>query len=241
MLDFVAFNQNLDKLRQRIDAACAACCRNAADVAILPVTKNHPLDAAVYAAKCGFKSVGENRVQEASEKMAQAAATPNCPAAELMWELIGHLQTNKARHAAERFARIQSVDSVKLLKKLDSAAREIGKKQRILLQINAGRDPAKFGAECEDAPALLEAALGLENISVEGLMTIAPLDENPDTASRCFENLRLIRDSLSEKFNTPLKELSMGMTHDLERAITEGSTMIRVGTFLYGERIYAKK
>ena len=106
------------------------------------------------------------------------------------------------------------------------------------MQINAGRDPAKFGAEIEDAPALLERALQLSNLTVEGLMTIAPLDENLDSARRCFANLREIRNSLSEKFAVSLPELSMGMSHDLEIAVEEGSTMIRVGTFLFGERNY---
>ena len=237
MISFEQFKQNLSRLRGDIAAAAEACGRSPDSVKILPVTKTHPLEAPEYCALAGFCAVGENKVQEAAEKISLAAAR-NSPAAPLQWELIGHLQSNKAKKAVEHFARIQSADSARLLEKIDACAREISKTQRVLLQINAGRDPAKFGAEIEDAPALLEFALNLKNVAVEGLMTIAPLDENPDSARKCFAALREIRDSLSGRFGVPLPELSMGMTHDLREAIEEGSTMIRVGTFLFGERIY---
>ena len=229
MISYGEFADNCKRLEERIRKAADASGRKFEEVAVLPVTKTHPVAAAQYSAQYGFKSVGENRVQEAVEKIAQNAA-------DIEWELIGHLQTNKAKAAAANFARIQSVDSIKLLAKLDKEAAEISKTQRVLLQINAGRDPAKFGAEIEEAPALLECALGLENISVEGLMTIAPLDEDLDTASHCFANLRNLRDGLETKFSVKLRELSMGMSGDLERAIAEGSTVIRVGSFLFGER-----
>lgn len=237
MIPYNTFCTNCKTLKHRVELACSACKRNSSDVKILPVTKTHPLEAIEYSAEFGFDAVGENKVQEAVAKIQQAqiqkskALSVNC-------ELIGHLQTNKAKKAVEYFARIQSVDSIKLLEKIDAEAKKLDKKQRILLQINAGRDPAKFGAEIEEAPALLERALQLNNLTVEGLMTIAPLDENLDSARRCFANLREIRDELSEKFAISLSELSMGMSHDLEIAIEEGSTMIRVGTFLFGERHY---
>lgn len=240
MISFEEFCRNRDALLDRVAKAAVQSGRNAADIKILPVTKTHPLDAAEFSARAGWTAVGENKVQEACQKIAQAAASADSPAKPLEWELIGHLQTNKAKKAVENFARIQSVDSMKLLEKIDAEAAKIGKVQRVLLQINAGRDPAKFGAEIEDAPALLEAALKLGNTAVEGLMTIAPLDDaNPDTARRTFAKLREIRDALSQQFGANLPELSMGMTHDLECAIAEGSTMIRVGTFLFGARNYA--
>ena len=127
----------------------------------------------------------------------------------------------------------------KLLKILDSAAAAAGKVQRILLQVNAGNDPAKFGADISDAPELLGFALKCPHISVEGLMTIAPLDSDLDVASECFANLRNLRDILQKDFSHPLPELSMGMTGDLERAVAEGATMVRIGTALFGERVYA--
>lgn len=193
------------------------------------MTKTHPVEAVVYAQRYGFTAVGENRVQEAVEKRSQ------CPVA-VEWELIGHLQSNKARLAVAHFDRIQSVDSIKLINKLAQAAREVGKTQRILLQINAGRDPAKFGAEPEEAPDLLERALAEDSLRVEGLMTIAPLSEDKSVARACFANLREIRDQLETRFGVKLPELSMGMSNDLEEAVAEGSTLIRVGTALFGSR-----
>lgn len=238
MVNFQDFCANCNLLNARIERAIKACGRSPQSVKVLPVTKTHPLDAVEFSAQFGFDAVGENKVQEASAKIEQAISQ-NANCAKISWELIGHLQTNKVKKAVENFARIQSVDSIKLLEKINAEASKFSKIQRILLQINAGRDPAKFGAEIEDAPALLEASLNLENIKVEGLMTIAPLDEDIQTAQRCFANLRNLRDELSEKFSVELPELSMGMSHDLEVAIQEGSTMIRVGTFLFGERNYA--
>lgn len=230
MISFEEFSQNLKRLQERVENACASCGRKGADVKILPVTKNHPFGAAQYALRSGLAAVGENRVQEAEQKIPQVEG--------LQWELIGHLQTNKAKKAAELFDRIESVDSVHLAQKLNSAAAALGKNLRVLLQVNAGRDPAKFGAEIEEAPAVLEAILKMPNLKIEGLMTIAPLDENLDSASRAFANLRVLRDKLGAEFGAELNELSMGMSGDLERAIAEGSTLIRVGTFLYGQRIY---
>ncbi len=239
METYEEFEKHLGRLRARVDAAARACGRNPAEVKILPVTKTHPLASAEYAARAGFSAVGENKVQEAVGKMQEARKTGSC--AGLQWELIGHLQTNKAKKAVENFARIQSVDSLKLLEKIDFEAEKIGKVQRVLLQINSGEDPSKFGADIADAPALAEAALSKKHVAVEGLMAIAPLDENPDSARRAFRTLREIRDALSQKFSASLPELSMGMSGDLEAAVEEGSTMIRVGTFLFGQRIYPAK
>lgn len=193
------------------------------------MTKSHSAAAVDYASRFGLAAVGENRVQEAVEKRAQTSAA-------VRWELIGHLQSNKAPLAARHFDRIQSVDSEKLLNVLDRAAGEIGRDLAILLQVNAGNDPAKFGAEPEDTPRLLELALSKPHLRVEGLMTIAPLSQDPAVAERTFHALRDIRDRLSERFATPLPELSMGMSGDFEQAIAAGSTLVRIGTALFGER-----
>ena len=231
MIDYPVFLENCAKINERIALACEKCGRKPESVRLMPVTKTHPVDAALFAYKAGYKAVGENRVQEAISKI------PLAPL-DLQWELIGHLQSNKANLAISHFARIQSVDSVKLVEKLNNHAKELGKTMRILLQINAGNDPAKFGADIQDAPALAAAALKCEHLKVEGLMTIAPLDSNLDTASKCFCKLREIRDLLENEFSVKLRELSMGMSGDLERAIQEGATLIRVGTALFGERYY---
>ena len=226
------FHHGLARVREQIAAACAAAGRDPATVRLLPVTKNHPAEAVALAAAAGFTTVGENRVQEAVAKQTECAAQN----LSVRWELIGHLQSNKAKLAARAFDRIQSVESAKLLDGLDREAAAAGRILPVLLQINAGNDPAKFGAEPADAPALLEHALGKTALRVEGLMTIAPLSEDPSVARRTFANLRTIRDQLAARFGIALPELSMGMTADLASAIAEGSTMLRVGTALFGER-----
>lgn len=237
MLTYENFCFNVAKVEARIAAACRAAGRDPAAVRLLAVTKTHPAEAAVYAARRGLAAVGENRVQEAAAKRQEAAAAG---AGELRWELIGHLQGNKAGPAAATFDRIQSVDTEKLALRLDRAAGEAGRVLAVLLQVNAGRDPAKFGCEPEDAPRLLEAALGAPNLRVEGFMTIAPLGadatETAEHARRTFANLRALRDGLAARFGVELPELSMGMSGDLEDAVAAGSTCVRVGTALFGAR-----
>lgn len=234
LIEYDEFARRADAIRSRIAAACAKAGRDPATVELLAVTKTHPAAAADYAARYGLRAVGENRVQEGIEKRAQSTAGT------LRWELIGHLQSNKAKLAAQHFDRVQSVDSEKLLNQLDHAAADAATPLAILLQINAGHDPAKFGAELADAPRLLEAALARSSLRVEGLMTIAPLGTTPaetsDHATRTFSNLRMLRDELAANFATPLPVLSMGMTGDLEQAVAAGSTLVRVGTALYGAR-----
>jgi len=230
MIPYEEFLIRAEKVRAQIADACRLAGRAPSEVTLLAVTKTHPAAAAEYAARFGLGAVGENRVQEAAEKK------PVVTAPGLRWELIGHLQSNKARLAAETFDRVQSVDSEKLLNHLDRAAGELGKSLAVLLQINAGQDPAKFGAEPEDAPRLLETALTKKNLRIDGLMTIAPLSDDPAVASRTFENLRTIRDDLAVRSNVPLRELSMGMSGDLGAAIAAGSTLVRIGTALFGTR-----
>lgn len=227
--DYNEFKSRADAIRAQIAAACVRAGRDPSTVELLAVTKTHPAEAADYAARYGLRAVGENRVQEAVEKQPLCTAKVN-------WELIGHLQSNKARLAAAHFDRVQSVDSEKLLNHLDQAAVALGKTLPVLLQINAGRDPAKFGAEIEDAPRLLETALGKKNLRIDGFMTIAPLSDDPAVAERTFATLRTLRDDLAARFQTPLRELSMGMSGDLEAAVLAGSTQVRVGTALYGMR-----
>ena len=226
---YESFKSRADALREQIDAACRRAGRDSSSVELLAVTKTHPAAAVDYAARYGLRAVGENRVQEAQEKQ------PHCTA-KIQWELIGHLQSNKAKLAVALFDRVQSVDSEKLLNQLDAAAAGLGKTMPILLQINAGRDPAKFGADIEDAPRLLEAALGKTHLRLDGLMTIAPLSADPAVAERTFLTLRTLRDELATRFGVPLRELSMGMSGDLEAAVLAGSTQVRVGSALYGHR-----
>jgi hypothetical protein len=223
------FRRTADALRAAIAEACVRAGRPPDAAVLLPVTKSHPVSAVEYAARYGLPAIGENRVQEAVEKRSQTTAA-------IRWELIGHLQSNKAALAVRHFDRIQSVDSEKLLNLLDGAAGELGRSMPILLQINAGHDPAKFGAEPEAAPRLVEAALARSHLRLEGLMTVAPLSSDPAVAERTFSNLRSLRDELAARFNVPLHELSMGMSGDYPAAIAAGSTLVRIGTALFGGR-----
>lgn len=241
MIPYEAFTENCARVRERVIDACIQHGRNPESVKILPVTKNHPVDAPLYALRAGFCAVGENRVQEAASKKKDflALAPENTS---LAWELIGHLQSNKARSAVENFSRIQSVDSVSLVQKLDRLCRELGRETLpILLQANAGSDPAKFGtADYDSLRVLAEAAFAGERLRVDGLMCVAPIDDDSlETARKSFETLREWRDRLEQEFACTLPELSMGMSHDLAPAIAAGSTMVRIGTALFGERDYS--
>lgn len=227
--EYSTFVRNADAIRAEIATACEAAGRATTEVELLAVTKTHRAWAPEYAARYGLTGVGENRVQEAVEKKPLVEAP-------LRWELIGHLQSNKARVAAENFDRVQSVDSVKLLRRLNTAAGELNRKLGVLLQVNAGDDPAKFGVDLADTPSLLEAALTLPHLQVDGLMTIAPLVDDISIAQRTFANLRELRDRLASDFGTPLTTLSMGMSGDLIPAIAAGSTQVRIGTALFGRR-----
>lgn len=229
LIPYEEFKRRADALTEQMAAACLAAGRDPREVSLLAVTKTQPVGAAEYAARLGLRAVGENRVQEGVEKRAL------CPVA-IRWELIGHLQSNKAALAARHFDRVQSLDSPKLAARLGQAAALEGRRLPVLLQINAGHDPAKFGAEPEEAFALAEAALAQPGLAVEGLMTIAPLSADASVARRTFEALRALRDRLEEELKVPLRELSMGMTGDFAAAIAAGSTQIRVGTALFGPR-----
>jgi pyridoxal phosphate enzyme (YggS family) len=229
LLSYEEFTARAGAVRAQIARACRAAGRDPREVELIAVTKNHPPAAVGYAARYGLRAVGENRVQEAVEKKAQTSAP-------VAWELIGHLQSNKARLAAQHFDRVQSVESEKLLELLDRAAAGLGRVLPILLEINAGADPDKFGATPAAAPRLLETALAKKNLRVDGLMTVAPLNDDPAVARRAFAALRVLRGQLAQKFSTPLAVLSMGMSGDLDAAIAEGSTLVRIGTALFGAR-----
>jgi pyridoxal phosphate enzyme (YggS family) len=227
--DYEDFKRRADAVRSRIAHACALARRGEGEVELMAVTKQQTAEAADYAARYGLRAVGENRVQEGIDKKAMASGA-------VAWELIGHLQSNKARLAAQHFNRIQSVDSEKLLDILDRTAGELGRTLPILLQVNAGHDPAKSGVEPDGASRLLDAALARKNLRVDGLMTIAPLSSDSAVARRTFANLRSIRDRLASASGSRLAELSMGMSGDMDEAIAEGSTIVRIGSALFGSR-----
>jgi PLP dependent protein len=234
-VSYEEFVTRAHSIEARIAGCCRECGRDPGSVRLMAVTKTHGPWAVEYAERYGLKCVGENRVQEAEGKRAGMKGVDK---GGIAWELIGSLQSNKAKLAAGLFERVQSVDRLKLVLELDKYSTALNRRLPILLEVNAGRDPAKHGAEIEEAPALLEAALKCPHLEVQGLMTIAPLSDNPAVARKTFETLRELRDKLAVDFGVPLKELSMGMSGDMDEAVRAGSTVVRIGTALYGERVY---
>jgi len=229
MIDQQQFIENLRILRERIKEACSLCGRDLEEICLLPVTKNWPVGAVEYCRDAGLLRVGENRVQEAKEKKVQISG--------ISWEMIGHLQSNKINHAVNIFSRIQTLDSLKLIRKLQDASARIDQKISVLLQVNAGNDPAKHGFSVEDVPEALDEVLGSSHLCVDGLMTIAPfVPDDLSVASACFQKLADLKIMLETSRGVKLRELSMGMSDDLKEAIACGSTMIRVGSALFGNR-----
>src|SRR5579862_855154 len=227
--------ENLASIRERIENAARRAGRSTASISLMAVTKTHPPERIREAYAAGIRLFGENKVQEFSGK---GEALHDLPDA--LWHMIGHLQTNKAAKAAELFEAVDSVDSVKVAEKLDLAARNLGKQLTVLLEVNVGGEAAKSGVapETKDLEDLLLAAPRFEALRFEGLMTIPPYTEDPEGARPYFRRLRDLRDAIAARHRSSVGTdvLSMGMSHDFEVAIEEGSTCVRVGTAIFGER-----
>lgn len=221
--------ENLAKLRARIAAACDKTSRDPATVEIVAVSKFHPPESVAAAARLGLTVFGESRVQEAKIKI------PQCPG-RLQWHLIGHLQSNKARDAVSLFHMIQSVDSLVLAGELQRQAEKQSKNLRVLLEVNVAGEASKFGWQPLRLLAELEETNSLSRLEIHGLMTLAPFSTDPEKVRPIFQKLAGLRDRCAEKLGAPLPVLSMGMSGDFEVAIQEGSTMVRVGAALFGER-----
>lgn len=227
--------ENLDAVRERIVVAARRAGRDVNGIALMAVSKTQPVGHIREAYDAGQRLFGENRVQELDRKI---DALRDLRAAE--WHMIGHLQTNKATRTVELFRAVDSIDSLKLAQKLDAAAHTLGRKLDVLIEINVGGEATKSGL-APNSPALEElliAAPGLEALRFRGLMTVPPFTENPEGARPYFRMLRELRDTIAaRKFPAiAMDELSMGMSHDFEIAIGEGSTCVRVGTAIFGER-----
>jgi pyridoxal phosphate enzyme (YggS family) len=222
----------LATIQQRIAAAARSAGRDPSSVRLVAVTKTFPIDAIREAFQAGHRDFGENRVQEALQKISASADL------EIRWHLLGHLQTNKARKAASTFATIQSVDSIELLEKLDRAAAEAGTSPELLLQVDLAREATKFGAPPDDARRILDAAGKCRAARVTGLMTLPPVPDSPEDARPWFRQLRELRDRWQAEGvpGAMLRELSMGMSQDFEVGVEEGATIVRVGTAIFGSR-----
>ena len=225
---------NLQSVRSRIDAAARRAGRDPSDIRLVAVSKTFSADYVRAAWAAGQRDFGENKVQEALQKV---GATSDI---EIRWHLIGHLQSNKAKKAATAFACIHSVDSVELLQKLDGAAAEQGASPEVLVQLDLAGEDTKFGAGADEARRILDAALGAKAVRTAGLMLIPPWNEDQEQTRPWFVQLRELRDRWLAEGTPPaaLRHLSMGMSHDFEAAIEEGATMVRVGTAIFGKRVY---
>jgi pyridoxal phosphate enzyme (YggS family) len=222
----------LSEVRARVASAAQRANRSASDIRLIAVSKTFPLSTVREAYDAGHRDFGENRVQELLQKMDDAGDL------DIRWHLIGHLQSNKARKAAERVAVVHSIDSVELLRRVDAAAAASARRPEVLIQVDLALEATKHGAPLEALPAILEEAGRCRAAILVGLMLLPPLAENPEDARPWFRRLRQERDRLVASGTPPpmLSQLSMGMSHDFEVAIEEGATMVRVGTAIFGER-----
>jgi len=206
--------------------------RDPKDVALLAVTKGHAAELVRRAAAAGFALFGENRVAEGSGKI--AAVRELFP--DLTWRLIGPLQTNKAKAALQYFSAIESLDRERLAARLEGLLAAEGRRLPVLLEVNVGREATKSGVSPEDAESLGRAALACPHLDVRGVMAVPPFDDDPERSRPYFRELRGIRDRLEKGLGVALPELSIGMSHDFEVAVEEGSTEVRIGTALFGPR-----
>ena len=225
--------ENIKTVCRNIARASLMANRCPSEVHLVVVTKTVDAAAIRAAVDSGLRLFGENRVQEAKNKILsdEVHAIPE----KLEWHLIGHLQKNKARDAVQLFELIHTVDSIELAEELDKQAEKIGKIQRVLIQVKLAAEETKHGVSERGLPELLEKTAQMRHLRLEGLMTIPPYLENVKDVIPYFRRLRELRDE-AEKNGYRLPELSMGMSHDYEAAIEEGATMVRIGTAIFGER-----
>jgi pyridoxal phosphate enzyme (YggS family) len=223
--------ERLARVQASIAAAARRAGRDPASITLVAVSKTVPPDRIKDAVAAGVAVLGENRVQEARDKIEALGRLAQ-------WHLVGHLQTNKAKLAVQLFDVIHSLDSMKLARELDRHAGAPGKRLPCLVEVNQGGELTKSGLTAEGVLPFLREAAGLANIQVVGLMSVPPFLENPEDLRPYFRRLRLLRDEAAAAgiAGLRLEHLSMGMSHDFEVAIEEGATMVRVGTAIFGPR-----
>lgn len=217
----------IDHVRERIFLACQRAGRQPGDVTLIAVSKTWPAQSVVAALHSGLRDFGENRVQEALEKLNAVGDLWSGDGPTLAWHLIGHLQTNKVKSITGRFAILHAIDSERLV---ETVGRFAEGPQRVMLEVNVSGESSKFGVGPPDLERLLDVASRTPNVLVEGLMTVAPLADDAESARPVFRKLR----ELAERHSLP--QLSMGMSNDFEVAIEEGATHVRVGRAIFGER-----
>ncbi len=234
--------ENLNIVRAQIKRACENARRDPSSVTLVAVSKTHTPSKVLEAAALGMQHFGENRVEEAQGKITAVKAQSPSP---LVWHMIGHIQSRKARDVAPLFDFVHSVDSVKLAGKLAASA-PLSRRLKVLVEVNVSGEESKQGFFCarwqeertvfEEFAFSLREIAGLAALELVGLMTMAPIVEEVEQARPVFKRLRLLRDALQEEIGMPLPELSMGMTDDYPVAIEEGATIVRIGRAIFGER-----
>ncbi len=224
----MSIKDNVERLMMQIDRAASRADRDPDEITVVAVTKSFPPERIEEALACGIKIIGENRVQEANKKHSVIGDKVD-------WHMVGHLQTNKVKDALKIFKMIQSLDSLRLAEEIDKRATG---KIECLIEVNTSKESTKFGISQNEIFDFYERIKKYRMIDVQGLMTIGPgwAVEDPEASRICFRVLRDLRDEMSQEFDRPFPILSMGMTADYEVAIAEGSTMVRIGTAIFGMR-----
>ena len=221
---------NLQAVRERIAAAARRAGRDPAEITLVAVSKTQPVEVIGVAYELGLRDFGENRLEEAESKLDRL---PD----DIRWHMVGHVQSRKAAQAVRPYALVHSVDSVKLARRLDRFAGEIGRTLPVLLEVNVSGEASKYGLQPADVEAAVEAMRGFECLQIQGLMTMAPIVPDPEDARPVFVALRELRERLAARFpDLDWRHLSMGMTDDFEVAVEEGATIVRIGRAIFGER-----
>lgn len=224
-------SENLKKVEEKIAETCAKCGRDRSEIKLIAVSKTQPVEVIKTALKAGIRELGENKAQELRDKSELVTG-------DFRWHFIGHLQTNKVKYVINAAEYIHALDSIKLAEEINRKAGQIGKTQNVLLEIKTSNEETKFGLENEEEICkITEFCKNSSNLSLIGLMTMATFTDNRKIIRNCFIKLREIKDRIN-KYGYGLTELSMGMTNDYDLAIEEGATMLRIGTAIFGEKIY---
>lgn len=223
--------ENLNIVEEKVVNSCKKCGRDRSEITLIAVSKTQSVEVIKECLASGIKDLGENKAQEMKDKSEQISGDVN-------WHFIGHLQTNKAKYIINSAEYIHSVESIKLAEEINRKAEQIGKKQKVLLEIKTSDEATKFGLETNnEILSITEYCANLSNLDLVGLMTMAPYTDNIDVIRNCFIKLREIKERVNNA-GFKLTELSMGMTNDYEIAVEEGATMLRIGTAIFGERNY---
>jgi hypothetical protein len=224
-----ALGERVTAVRERIARAVASAGRAPESVRLVAVAKRHPASAVREAYDLGLRSFGENYAQELVSKAAEVGTLPG-----IEWHMIGHLQTNKARHVAPVVAMVHTIDSAHVAAELGKRAAKLGRTIGALIEVNVAADAAKSGCTPDELPAIIDAVRATPNLELRGLMTMPPYNDDVETSRPFFARLRELQGRHGGPFALP--ELSMGMSHDMEVAIAEGATIVRIGTAIFGER-----